>query len=580
DTLLVDGEWKKTEGFQRLARFKEHTIDVLIADVDAKMKLPELQTKLEMAFRVGKKTAKFMDAEGEMHILSTSMVCPETGRAFEELDPRLFSYNSPHGWCPTCRGYGTIWQAVDWNPDDRESLLAAELEEEMRRSRADKGEQVPCPACEGARLNEVALHVRIDGVSIDEIARLSVRDAAKVLGRLKFSSEGKRIARDILPEIDQRLRFLDQVGLGYLDMNRSATTLSGGESQRIRLAAQLGSNLRGVLYILDEPTIGLHPRDNEALLDTMTALKKKGNSLVVVEHDEETMRRSDLILDLGPGAGQFGGEITAQGTLAQISRKKGSVTGAYLKEPLRHPLRGERRPLPGRRQKGGWLTIKGANANNLKNIEVAIPLGRFTGIAGISGSGKSSFMRGVLKPAVEAVLKAKGKPVSLPAGEKTWKSISGAQEVGALYEVDQSPIGKTSRSTPATYVKVFDESRKLFAALPAARARGYAPGRFSFNTEGGRCESCKGHGAIRMEMNFLPTTHVPCDDCGGLRYNAATLEVLYHDKNIGQVMGMTIAEACQFFESNPKIQRTLNLLVETGLGYLKLGQASPTLSGG
>jgi excinuclease ABC subunit A len=366
---------------------------------------------------------------------------------------------------------------------------------------------------------------------------------------------------------------MKKVGLGYLALGRSAKTLSGGESQRIRLAAQLGSNLRGVLYVLDEPTIGLHPRDNLRLLDTLTALRNKGNSLVVVEHDEETMRRADHIVDLGPRAGIHGGEVVAAGNLRDIERDSKSETARCLNTPLRHPTRGSRRSL---RDVENWIEVHGARANNLKDLDVRFPIGRLSVITGISGSGKSTLMHEVLWPAVRDELEERKR-----AGNGAlFKLVSGAQEIEAVYEVDQSPIGKTSRSTPGTYIKVFDEIRNLYAQLPVSRVRGYSASRFSFNAEGGRCERCKGHGVIKLEMNFLPSSYVPCEDCHGRRYNPQTLEVLYSEKSIGDVMEMTIEEAAQFFSAHPKIARPLSLLVDTGLGYLKLGQPSPTLSGG
>lgn len=584
ETLLVDGEFKEVEGFQKLARFKEHTIDVIIGDVTAKTKPEDVREMLETALRIGKNTARYIDAKGDIQVASTQMSDPETGRSFEELDPRLFSYNSPHGCCPTCRGYGSVEKKPTMSDErDAESQLDAELREERRRSRTrSKIETKICPTCEGARLNEVARFVRVCDQSINEIAALSVIDAKTVIDEFEFNKEHKLIARDILPEISQRLKFLTEVGLGYLQLDRSATTLSGGESQRIRLSAQLGSNLRGVLYVLDEPTIGLHPRDNDNLLKTLLELKDKGNSLVVVEHDEDTMAVADHLIDLGPGAGQHGGEVVWNGSLkskSAASRKK-SPTLMALDNPIKHPMRGERRKLPGKTSKDGWIKISGASANNLKKVSARIPIGSLTVLSGISGSGKSSLMRGVLRPAIESVVKKKLTP-SDKARPKTWKTISGGIErLETVYEVDQSPIGKTSRSTPATYVKVFDEIRKMFANLPDARVRGYTASRFSFNTEGGRCEPCKGNGQIKLEMNFLPTSYIKCEECHGRRFNDPTLEVEYKNKSIGDVMDMSIAEAAEFFSGHPKISRTLGLMNDTGLGYLKLGQPSPTVSGG
>ncbi|MGZ5024984.1 MAG: excinuclease ABC subunit UvrA, partial [Chthoniobacterales bacterium] len=413
---------------------------------------------------------------------------------------------------------------------------------------------------------------RVQGRTIDDFTNLSALEAYLLVSKLRFRGNQNTIAADLIPEIKQRLEFMENVGLGYLSLGRSAKTLSGGESQRIRLAAQLGSNLRGVLYVLDEPTIGLHPRDNLRLLETLTALREKGNSLVIVEHDEETMRRADHIIDLGPGAGIHGGEVVVQGTLDEIQAHKNSETGRCLRTPLCHPIRKSRRSLSEMEE---WIEIRGAAANNLKRVDVRFPVNRLSVITGISGSGKSTLMRSVLLPAVREQLDKKA-----IGTRDLFGVVKGADSFETVYEVDQSPIGKTSRSTPATYIKVFDEIRNLYAQLPVSRVRGYTSARFSFNTEGGRCETCKGQGVIKLEMSFLPSSYVPCEDCGGRRYNPQTLEVLYNEKSIGDVMEMTIEQAAQFFATNQKIARPLSLLVDTGLGYLKLGQPSPTLSGG
>ncbi len=592
EELFVDGGFKETEGFQKLERFKEHTIDAVVADLEPGAKAKAIADAVATALRFGKGTARLLDANKKITVLSSEMSCPGCGVAFEELDPRLFSYNSPHGWCKACRGYGYVTGRSEPEFHHYDSIAAAELDEEMRRSRMDEDAKTTCPACDGARLGPVARSVWIEESTIASLGSLSVADARLAIGSFQFEGTKKVIARDILKEIEQRLLFLEKVGLGYLGLDRSATTLSGGESQRIRLAAQLGSNLRGVLYVLDEPTIGLHPRDNAALLDTLTALRDAGNSLVVVEHDDATIRRADHLLDLGPGAGREGGEVVFAGPPTTKAGRTNSATLKAIGDPAPHPLRGSRRKLPAASAKSGWIKVKGASANNLKKIDVAIPLGRLTVLTGISGSGKSSFMRGVLKPAVDAKLKRAGAGRAKSAasakrakGKKArraapYRSITGSNAITAVYEVDQSPIGKTSRSCPATYVKVFDEVRKLFANLPESRVRGFEASRFSFNTEGGRCETCGGNGRIKLEMNFLPTTWVDCDDCHGARYNEATLEVRYNDKTIADVMDMSIAEACDFFESHPKIHTTLQLLRDTGLGYLSLGQPSPTLSGG
>ncbi|MDQ3546989.1 MAG: ATP-binding cassette domain-containing protein, partial [Verrucomicrobiota bacterium] len=569
DTLYVDRQLIPVAQFRKLERFKEHTIDAVVGMIDAR-RILKARNLVQRALEIGRGTAHLLDAKHRLTVVSTEMSCPGCGRAFEELDPRLFSFNSPHGWCETCAGFGEIWnEKLQKNEEETgESMLENELKAERQFESVEEEEAVPCPDCHGSRLNPVARHVRLQGKTIDEFAARSAGEALSLVGRLRFRGTQKVIAADLVPEIEQRLRFMENVGLGYLALGRSAKTLSGGESQRIRLAAQLGSNLRGVLYVLDEPTIGLHSRDNVRLLETLTALREKGNSLVIVEHDEETMRQADHIIDLGPGAGVHGGEVVAAGSLGEIKQVAASETGRCLREPLCHPVRKSRRSLGEVEQ---WLEIRGARANNLKNIDARFPIGRLTVITGISGSGKSTLMRSVLLPAVQEGLDRKrGAPAN----------VSGIEALEAIYEVDQSPIGKTSRSTPATYIKVFDEIRSLFAQLPVSRVRGYTSSRFSFNTEGGRCETCSGQGVLKLEMSFLPSSYVPCEDCGGQRYNAQTLEVLNHERSIGDVMKMTIAQSADFFAANQKIARPLSLLVETGLGYLQLGQPSPTLSGG
>jgi excinuclease ABC subunit A len=574
DTLYIDGRLVPISHFRKLERFKEHTIDVVVGVIDRK-RVGNARHVARRALEIGRGTARLLDSKNRLTVVSTEMSCPNCGRAFEELDPRLFSFNSPHGACEECGGFGEIWDQDFQTAASRdgESVLENELAAERESEWIEEDEARECPSCYGSRLNSVARHVQVQGYTIDQFASLSAREAARTIDGLKFKGAHQTIAAGLIPEIQQRLRFMEKVGLGYLALGRSAKTLSGGESQRIRLAAQLGSNLRGVLYVLDEPTIGLHPRDNLRLLETLTALRNKGNSLVVVEHDEETMRHADHIVDLGPRAGIHGGEVVATGTLCDIERNPNSETARCLKTPLRHPIRGSRRSL---RDAENWIEVRGAHANNLKNLDVRFPVGRLSVITGISGSGKSTLMHDVIWPAVCQQLKERKR-----AGNgNLFKLVSGTQEIEAVYEVDQSPIGKTSRSTPGTYVKVFDEIRNLYAQLPVSRLRGYSASRFSFNAEGGRCETCKGQGVIKLEMNFLPSSYVPCEDCRARRYNPQTLEVLYNEKSVGDVMEMTIEEAAHFFSAHPKITRPLSLLVDTGLGYLKLGQPSPTLSGG
>jgi len=621
-TLLVDKQFKQAEDFTRLERFVEHDIDVVVGEVPgdqssvirgrkksgAKSKSSlitdhsALGTSLARALEIGKGLIKLFTADKKFILLSTSCSCPSCNRSFEELDPRLFSFNSPHGWCGTCRGHGKIPKRRQYLDTSRfDSVLEAEMDADRAIDRMDSDELVECPACHGSRLNPVGANVRllspISNIQypISNISTLSINEASAHFQKLKFPAErDKLIARDILPEIGQRLSFLQEVGLGYLHLDRSGNTLSGGESQRIRLAAQLGSNLRGVLYVLDEPTIGLHPRDNAALLKTLIALRDQGNSLIIVEHDEDTIAAADHLIDLGPGAGRLGGEIVYEGKPPQVKevishqssvisgkkRKQStksspitdhrslgtSPTYRALTQPINHPTRGSRRSVS---KTHPFLKITGCHANNLKHIEAAIPLGRLTVLTGISGSGKSTLMH----QCVAQVFNKQAK-------QKPFKKVTGEKTVKAVYEVDQSPIGKTSRSCPATYVKVFDHIRALFAQLPEARMRGFDGSRFSFNTEGGRCPDCKGNGRIRLEMDFLPSTWVHCEECNGQRYNPATLEVNFREKNIGQVLAMTIDEASAFFESQPRISHPLKLMADTGLGYLQLGQASPTLSGG
>ncbi|MFD2256157.1 excinuclease ABC subunit UvrA [Luteolibacter algae] len=603
-TLLVDKQFKQAEDFTRLERFVEHDIDVVVTDTARMTDRSALSSELSRALEIGKGLIKLFTADKKFMLLSTDNSCPSCNRSFEELDPRLFSFNSPHGWCQECRGHGKVPKkrraALDTARFD--SVLEAEMDADRSIDRMDDTDLVLCPSCDGSRLNPVGSSVRLaasraskakssSSTSIADLSFLSINDASGHFQKLKFTAEREKlIARDILPEIGQRLAFLQEVGLGYLSLNRSGNTLSGGESQRIRLAAQLGSNLRGVLYVLDEPTIGLHPRDNSALLKTLIALRDQGNSLIIVEHDEDTIAAADHLIDLGPGAGRLGGEIVYQGlpprlasappsTEQNVKSRKFSASGETetydlsnsptyraLAHPIDHPTRGERRKIA---KSHPFIKIKGCNANNLKDIDVEIPLARLTVLTGISGSGKSTLMHQCVAASFDRKTK-----------QKSYKSVSGQKTIKSVYEVDQSPIGKTSRSCPATYVKVFDHIRALFAQLPEARMRGFDPSRFSFNTEGGRCPECKGNGRVKLEMDFLPSTWVHCEECNGMRYNPATLEVTFRGKNIGQVLAMTIDEASGFFESQPRIAHPLKLMADTGLGYLQLGQASPTLSGG
>ncbi len=595
-TLLVDRQFKSAADFTRLERFIEHDIDVVAADYIRHAKPKDLAAVVSRALEIGKGLIKLFTSDKKFILLSTTASCPCCNRSFEQLDPRLFSFNSPHGWCRECRGHGRIPKRKTYLDTSRfDSVLEAELDADRSIERMEDSDLIECPICRGSRINPVGSSVCLKETSISDLSKLSIADADRHFQKIKFTDPREQlISRDILPEISQRLAFLQEVGLGYLQLNRSGNTLSGGESQRIRLAAQLGSNLRGVLYVLDEPTIGLHPRDNAALLKTLVSLRDHGNSVIIVEHDEDTIAAADHLIDLGPGAGRLGGEIVYEGKPPQLAgfqcsvssnnKKTGraasplktenlklanSPTLRSLLNPIIHPTRGSRRSIA---KSHPFLKIAGCHANNLKNIDVSIPIGRLTVLTGISGSGKSTLMHQCVAMAANASQRASTK--------QAFRKVSGEKHIKAVYEVDQSPIGKTSRSCPATYVKVFDHIRALFTQLPEARMRGFDASRFSFNTDGGRCPACKGNGRVKLEMDFLPSTWVHCEECNGMRYNPATLEIVFKGKNIGQVLAMTIDEASNFFESQPRISTPLKLMADTGLGYLQLGQPSPTLSGG
>ncbi len=467
------------------------------------------------------------------------------------------------------RGQGTLYQAFEGVCSNLERRYKETQSDAMRRDLEDCMSERPCPDCGGRRLKKESLAVTVGGISIDEFCRKSVVDALDFVERLELSAQKMLIAERILKEIKARLGFLRSVGLQYLTLSRAAATLSGGESQRIRLATQIGSSLMGVLYILDEPSIGLHQRDNDMLLATMKHLRDLGNTLLVVEHDEDTMRAADYIVDVGPGAGVHGGQIIAAGTAEEIMNTPGSITGDYLSGRKKIPVPTERR-----RGSGKVLTVRGAAENNLRNVDVSIPLGTFTCVTGVSGSGKSSLVNEIIYKKLAADLnRAKTRP-----GKHT--AIEGMEYLDKIIDIDQSPIGRTPRSNPATYTGLFNDIRDLFASTQDAKTRGYGPGRFSFNVRGGRCEACQGDGLLKIEMHFLPDIYVPCEVCKGKRYNRETLEVRYKGKNIYEVLDMTVEEALPFFENLPRLYNKLQTLYEVGLSYVKLGQPSTTLSGG
>jgi excinuclease ABC subunit A len=513
---------------------------------------------------------------GTLKVFSTKRACPQCGTSYPELDPRLFSYNSKHGWCGHCVGTGLALSREQrkqlddsvQGDDNRGREQSFPSEEAEVEGLAD----TPCPECHGSRLNATARSVEFDQHTIATVAAWSVRQAREWVAGLKLEGRDADIARDVVSEIRGRLEFLEDVGLGYLTLDRAAPTLSGGEAQRIRLAAQLGSNLQGVCYVLDEPTIGLHPRDNQILLKALGTLGDKGNTLVVVEHDEDTIRRADHLIDIGPGAGKRGGRVVAQGTAADLAKVADSTTGRMLAHPLIHPLQ-PRRTVDADTPR---LKVLNASLHNLRGLDVDVPLQRLVAVTGVSGSGKSTLARDVLLANMAVAVPLR----KAPSNWTGCAGIEGHAQVDRVLEVDQTPIGKTPRSCPATYIGFWDAIRKLFAETLEAKARGYAAGRFSFNTGAGRCPGCEGQGMKTIEMSFLPDVKVPCDQCHGQRFNPETLGVTWRGKNIGDVLAMEVDEAVDFFAAMPAIAHPLQLLKDVGLGYLTLGQPSPTLSGG
>ena len=608
DYLRVDGEFLPVAGWgtakgPKIDRYREHTIELPVGDVvvapENEARLRELLASalehgkgvvhlitglegLADALSTGKSTLHM----GRVKVFSTQRACPSCGTSYPELDPRLFSYNSKHGWCPDCVGTGLALTREQRKVlDDSQQEDNKGREQTFAEPEVEDVEDAECGTCHGARLNPVARAVKMRGQSIAEVSALSVKDSRKWSEKLKLDGREATIARDIVSEIKSRLSFMEQVGLGYLSLDRAAPTLSGGEAQRIRLAAQLGSNLQGVCYVLDEPTIGLHPRDNQLLLDALHTLGQSGNTLVVVEHDEDTIRRAEHVIDIGPGAGVRGGTVVAEGTVADIMASEASVTGRCLRSPMQHPLRVDDDGKPIGRRKVDKATpvlqLQGARLHNLQGVNVKVPLQRLVGVTGVSGSGKSTLARDVLLANVQSAL-------AIPFKERattrpTWHgcdSLEGWGAVDRVLEVDQTPIGKTPRSCPATYIGFWDTIRKLFADTLEARARGWGAGRFSFNTGEGRCPECEGQGIRTIEMAFLPDVKVHCDACNGMRFNRETLAATWRGKHIGDVLKMEIDEAVEFFGSMPSIAHPLQLLQDVGLGYLTLGQPSPTLSGG
>lgn len=570
--LRVDGAFIPVSPWPRLDRYKEHTIELPVADVvvdpgneaalrDAvRQALEHGQGVLSVVYPLDRLRAG-LDGDLQQQHFSVKRACPSCGISFPEPDPRLFSYNSKHGWCGGCFGTGLQLQGFDAEQTGEETAWNAWYEGEART----------CTVCHGQRLNRVALAVRWRDRSIAELAALPVSDAHTFFTGLVTRGREGEIARDILAEIRGRLNFMQEVGLSYLALDRAAPTLSGGEAQRIRLAAQLGSNLQGVCYVLDEPTIGLHPRDNRILLDALARLEGNGNTLVVVEHDDDTIRRASHIIDIGPGAGIRGGRVVAQGSAQDLIDAPESVTGRYLAKPLAHPLNGRRAVTADT----PMIRVHGARLHNLRSVDASIPIGRLSVVTGVSGSGKSTLAREVLLDnLVQAVSQGKA------PGWSGCERITGWEVIDRVLEVDQTPIGKTPRSCPATYVGFWDDVRKQFADTREARMRGWTAARFSFNTGDGRCPICEGQGMRTIEMSFLPDVKVPCDACNGARFSSDTLSVQMRGKNAGELLAMEVDDAIGYFAAHPKIHRPLQLMQDVGLGYLTLGQPSPTLSGG
>jgi len=653
--VRVDGEIKDVDSPIALVKNKKHTIEVVVDRLVINEKIRKrLADSLEIALKLGSGVV-LVDAGGDKEFLfSEHYACVHCNISYEELTPRMFSFNSPFGACPTCGGLGTkmnidpelvipdpgmsIAQGAiapwgipygSWyehqldalaehygfnlytpfnklKKEIREAILHGTREEVKfewqyengkgqgeywrrfegvvphleRRYKETESQGIrewiekymmikPCPACNGARLKKQSLSVKVGGLSISDFTSLSTKQARAFFVKLKLSKREKQIAGQILKEIGQRLGFLIDVGLDYLTLDRATGTLSGGEEQRIRLATQIGSRLVGVLYILDEPSVGLHQRDNKRLLNTLTSLRDLGNTVLVVEHDRETIESADWVVDLGPGAGNKGGFVVAQGTPRELKKSKKSLTGSYLSRRLSIPI-----PSSRRSGNGDYLSIMGASGNNLKKIRVDIPLGVFACITGVSGSGKSTLINETLYRILARHFYSH-KVSPLP-----YEGILGVDKIDKVINIDQSPIGRTPRSNPATYTGVFTPIRDLFSQLPEAKVRGYKTGRFSFNVRGGRCEACEGDGIIKIEMHFLPDVYIPCEVCKGKRYNRETLEIKYRGKNISDVLEMSVDEAHLFFDKIPKIKRKLQTLKDVGLGYIKLGQSATTLSGG
>jgi excinuclease ABC subunit A len=574
--VRIDGEVLDLSQDIALDKNKKHTIEVyvdrLIIKGDRGVLGTRVSDSVELALKLGEGMLLLethTDKGVEESLLSEKFACQDCGISYPPPEPRTFSFNSPMGACPTCDGLG-INPKFTGRGDDEDDLDESDGEEPMAHLDEVTPETHPCPECQGERLRIESRHFKLGGKNIAQVAHLSVTDAADYFSNLKLSERELLIADRIVKEIVERVRFLNEVGVGYLTLARQAATLSGGESQRIRLATQIGTSLVGVIYVLDEPSIGLHQRDNARLIGTLKRLRDLGNTVLVVEHDEDTMKEADYIIDIGPAAGVHGGKVIAQGTYAELLKSKESLTAKYLRGDLEVPLPKVRRPFDPKRR----IRLEGAKQNNLKNLNVEFPLGTLTCVTGVSGSGKSTLVIDTLyRLLARHVYDAK-------IAEPKVKKALGFEEIDKVVDIDQSPIGRTPRSNPATYTGMFTMIRDLFAQLPESQVRGYKPGRFSFNVKGGRCEACEGGGVTKIEMHFLPDVFVQCEVCKGKRYNRETLDIRYKGKNIAEVLAMTIEEALPFLDAIPWIKSKLVVLNDVGLGYLQLGQSATTLSGG
>lgn len=598
--VRVDGEVQEIAPGMKVDRYKQHTIEVVIDRLLIKNEelgigneepdLRRLRQSVDKAMTQGNGVMMICEHEGDgARFFSRNLMCPTTGISYPDPAPHSFSFNSPQGWCPCCKGLGKINAT---NDDDRlddivhddadwyQRMLAYVQDQEAEENEGEEKVRIECPECHGKRLNRIALSYRIAGKTIADLAEMDVDELSRLLQQLQddirrgdtqqtlLSPQQKAIAEPILKEICARLNFMQSVGLGYLSLSRPSESLSGGESQRIRLATQIGSRLVNVLYILDEPSIGLHQRDNERLINSLKELRDMGNSVIVVEHDEQMMREADYVVDIGPRAGRLGGEIMFAGTPAKLLESH-TLTAQYLRQELQVAP-----ALPPSAPAEQWLVLRGCTGNNLKHATVRFPIGKMVCVTGVSGSGKSTLVNQTLYPILSQRFYRSLQP-PLP-----YEGIDGIEYIDKVIAVDQSPIGKSPRSNPATYTNVFSDIRELFAQLPESKIRAWKAGRFSFNAKGGRCEDCAGNGYKTIQMHFMPDVYVPCETCGGQRYNRETLEVRFKGKTIADVLDMTVNQAVEFFESQPYILRKIKTIQDVGLGYIKLGQSSTSLSGG